>query len=76
MDAALKQVNNVVFSKSLNESQQNYDVWSATYDEDLKALGCLPSLETAKMFKKYGMDSNVLLDLGGGRHYHCSFQKN
>ena len=67
MDQALQNVNNVVFAKSFEESTDNYTKWSEVYDNDLTTLGCEPSLETAKMFEKYGMNSKMLLDVGGGK---------
>jgi len=67
MDQALDQVNKVVFSNSFQESNNVYTKWSKEYDEDIKTLGCTPSLEAAKMLQSYGMETKCLLDVGGGK---------
>ena len=67
MDEALKHVNEVVFSNSLQESQRFYTEWSKSYDKDVDALLCTYAVEAAKMLEKHAMNSKTLLDVGSGK---------
>ena len=67
MDEALLNVNKVIFTNSLQKSQEAYTEWSKSYDKDIDALFCATSIETAEMFEKHAMNSETLLDVGSGK---------
>ena len=71
INAALKSVNEVVFSNSLDESQKFYDDWSKYYDEHMEVLGSAYAPEAGEMFEKYGNDCKVMLDIGVGNENLC-----
>ena len=75
MNQAWKTVNTVVFSNSFHESDKAYTKWSEDYDQDVKMLGYFPSLEAAQMFVKHGMNSKLLLDVGGGKSGSACFTR-
>ena len=69
IDDAMKNINDVVFSDSAEQSQSVYDSWSKAYDENMVVLGSAYAPETGKMFCKYGKKCSVMLDIGAGTKF-------
>ena len=67
MDTALDNVNRALFGSTAEKCLEAYGDWSTKYDEDLHILGCSSPIEITKMFVKYAMNSNAVLDVGGGK---------
>lgn len=66
IESALVNVNEVVFSNSLEESQKYYDDWSKSYDDNMATLGSSYAPAAGEMFVKYGKACKIMLDIGVG----------